>query len=73
MPGQTHAPAVHTADVAHACPHDPQWSGSESRFAHAVVQSVSAPGQLHVPPLHTASAAHAWPHVPQWSVLVEVS
>jgi hypothetical protein len=70
---ETHLPLEHRNPWSHAWPHDPQFAGSASRFAHVPPQFVEPVGHAHLPFVHVADMTQATPQPPQLLVSVFVS
>jgi hypothetical protein len=65
---QQHTPNRHTAPLAHAFPHAPQFAGSVDVSTHAPAHVTCPDGQLvpHTPLEQIAPGEHTLPHEPQW-------
>ncbi len=61
--GHSHRPETQASAVVHACPHVPQFAGSDCTETHVPLQSVPGAGQAHVDPTHTCPPVHGAAHV----------
>jgi hypothetical protein len=62
-----HAPETQTCPEPQGRPHDPQFTGSDSRLEQPLLQAIMLPAHVHFPATQGSPAPHAVPHAPQFS------